>query len=138
MTKQILIKRPTPHQYAYLPLTVIVGPEGGERWKEVKALIDTGADTTVIRASVLDDLNVPLTGTKREFTGAGASGNVDSAWLTLGFVGSEIDGAAPTLRCRKEIGVSETLTEEMLLGIDVLGHFDLTFKRDGLVTMVWG
>lgn len=104
----------------------------------VTALVDTGADHTVVRASILQELKIPQTGRTLNFTGAGAFGTIGSAWVRLGFTGVNDAGEHATLVNSKEIGVVPTLTDEMIIGMDVLGCFDFSFQRSGSVDLVWG
>lgn len=135
--KRIVIERGDPHAFAYLPVAILVGPEGAEKARMVSALVDTGADHTVIHASILQELMIPETGRQLGFTGAGAFGTIGSAWVRLGFTGVNDVGAHATLVNSKEIGVTSTLTSEMIVGMDVLGSFDLSFRRSGRVEFVW-
>jgi len=138
MSKRIIISRSSPSSYAYLPVAVLVGPEAAEQMRQVQALVDTGADHTVIRASILAELGIATTGRKLNFTGAGAAGQVSTAVVRLGFEGSNELGARATLVNTKEVGVASHLTEEMIVGLDVLRCFDVSFLRSGRVTLEWG
>lgn len=94
----------------------------------MRALLDTGAS----------DLGIPTTGRTLNFTGAGAAGTVGTAMVRLGFSGINDAGELATLVNSKEIAVGAMLTEEMIVGVDVLGCFDVSFLRSGRVTLEWG
>jgi len=138
MAKRITIERPNPYGFAHLPVAIIIGPQGAEQARTVSALLDTGADNTVIRASILTGVGIPTTGRTLNFTGAGATGMVGTAMVRLGFSGINESGELATLVNSKEIAVAATLTEEMIVGLDVLGCFDVSFFRSGRVTLEWG
>lgn len=135
--KRIVIQRGNPHAFAYLPVALLIGPEGTEQSRTVSALVDTGADHTVIHASILQELMIPQTGKTLGFTGAGALGTIGSAWVRLGFTGVNDAGEYATLISSKEIGVASSLTCEMIIGLDVLSYFDLSFERSGRVELSW-
>ena len=135
--KRIVIERGNPQALAYLPVAILLGPEGAEKARMVLALVDTGADHTVIHASILRELMIHETGRQLNFTGAGAFGTISSAWVRLGFTGVNDVGEHAALVNSKEIGVAESLSGEMVVGMDVLGCFDLSFQRSGRVELTW-
>lgn len=71
--KRIVLQRSNSHALAYLPVAIIVGPDGAQSARMVSALIDTGADHTVVRGSILQELRILETGRSLDFTGAGVA-----------------------------------------------------------------
>jgi predicted aspartyl protease len=135
MPGQIVIERKSPAHFGYVRTTLIV--EASKKFLEIIALIDTGADYTLIRTDILNDLGIPAAGRVLGFTGAGARKTVSTAHVMLGFTGLNSAGERVTIEVTKEVGASDLLTEQAILGLDILQHFDLNFERSGRVRLTW-
>jgi predicted aspartyl protease len=135
MSGQIVIERKSPTHFGYVRAALIV--EDSKKFFEIIALIDTGADHTLIRTNILNDLGILTTGRALSFTSAGVRRTVSAVHVTLGFTGLNSAGERATIEVTKEVGASDVLTEQAILGLDILQYFDLNFERSGRVRLIW-
>ena len=134
---KVVIQRTGAKTFAYVSLALIVGPEGEEEALEIKALINTGSDHTIIRADQLRTAGIDLTQRTVRFEGATSGGYAGTAHVLLGLPGVDDAGDYAMFAISQEVGVVEDLRYEAVLGLDFLQHFDMLFARDGGVTLTW-
>ncbi|MGZ8284921.1 MAG: retroviral-like aspartic protease family protein [Allosphingosinicella sp.] len=130
--KRILGVRPTLDSMIYLDVAVIVGANKC-RW--VSALIDTGASHTILNGGVSDEIELVRTPKSLPATGVVGGGTAGTVWVKLGLVST--DASENPIEIEQEIAVLDGCTEELLLGMDVLKHFDLAINRDGSFSLSW-
>lgn len=114
-------------------MAVIVGADKC-RW--VKALVDTGASHTILNAGVSDEIGLVRTSKSLPVTGVTGGGTAGTILAKLGLVST--DALESQIVIAQEIAVLDGCTEELLLGMDVLKHFDLAINRDGSFSLSWG
>jgi len=124
--------RPSSGSLIYLDVAVIVGASKC-RW--VKALVDTGATHTILKGEICDELKLIRTQKSLPATGVTGSGIAGTVWVNLGLIST--DSSESRREITQEIAVLDACTEELLLGMDVLKHFDLAIGRDGSFSLSW-
>ena len=134
---KIVIQRTGAKRFAYVTLALIVGSEGEEEALELKALINTGSDHTIIRADQLRTAGIGLTQRSVQFEGATSGGYARTAHVVLGLRGLDDADDYTIFAISQEVGVVEDLRYEAVLGLDFLQHFDTLFERNGGVTLTW-
>ena len=133
MPGQIVVQRPTAAAYAFANGAVIIGPNDDEKCLWVEALIDTGATHSLLHRDILRSLYISNTSRSLALVGVAGMGDSTTAWVKLGFRGD----SDATVTINQEIAVSDAAAEQLLLRLDVLQHFDLSFERSGRFSMTW-
>ena len=74
----------------YLPIELGVGDEHGANWQKLDALVDTGASTTSVAASVLRGMGVRPVSTKRFRFAQGEVRELPVGYTWIRFAGKEL------------------------------------------------
>lgn len=108
---------------------VLSGKEGSV---EIPALIDSGADTTVIPESIAKAIGIPISGRKFKLYAYRESNEVVSSTANITFLGKmerqSVNLRIPVLVSLSKEGYEDE--EDIVLGVNgVFDAFDITFKK---------
>lgn len=133
MTKTLTLKRSSPLDLIYIPVTV--ADTAITRAGEIVAELDTGNDHTCIRRDVLATIGISAAGRALSVHGVTGSATGTLAKLFLGF---KMDDGHQCKINNHEVVVLETMSCHCLLGRDILRIFDVELRKDGTTILKYG
>jgi len=92
-------------------------------------LVDSGADRTVLSATLLSQLQLPVTARSRGTALMGIAGTVDSVLVTAAIEFTRDDGGPARVRGQYAAFTDPLATDLSVLGRDVLDNFDVILSR---------
>lgn len=102
----------------------------------IHALIDNGANVSIISLELAEQLGLEITDKVLPYTGVGTSdfGSIGTANATIIL---KDDGTGATVQINQEVAIRPSMVQPMIMGLDLLAHFEINIPKGGIVTAAW-
>ena len=107
-------------------ITIEIGDQGGQRFQELEALVDTGATFTKVPRSILEALDIPAARTYTALLADGRRVSREQGWATIRLKGQQFPSPVAFGEEGEPVLLGAITLEYALLAVDPHGQRLLT------------